>query len=109
MNLSADHTAEQYAQVILKSAPANSIIFTEGDEFTFALWYFHYSYHLRPDVAIVSDDLLDQPWYHAILNYTYPDLVVNDNSQLQDIIKDNPRRSVCLLGSDLQEAVNCSP
>jgi hypothetical protein len=109
MNLSADHIAEQYAQVILKSAPAKDIIFTEGDESTFALWYFHYSYHLRPDIAIVSEDLLNQPWYHATLNYTYPDLIVHDNSRVSDIIKDNPMRPVCQLGSDLQGAVNCSP
>ena len=109
MNLSADHTAEQYAQVILKSAPAKDIIFTEGDESTFALWYFHYSYHLRPDIVIVSKDLLDQPWYLATLNYTYPDLIVHDNSQVSDIIKDNPMRPVCQLGSELQGAVNCSP
>ena len=109
MNLSTDHVAEQYAQVILKSAPAKDIIFTEGDESTFALWYFHYSYHLRPDIVIVSNDLLDQPWYHAILNYTDPDLIVHDNSQVLDIIKDNPMRPVCQLGSDLQAAVNCSP
>lgn len=109
MNLSADHIAEQYARDILNSAPAKDIIFTNGDEFTFALWYFHYSYHLRPDIVIVSNDLLDQPWYHVVLKYTYPDLIVNDNSQVQDIIKDNPMRPVCVLGSELQAAVNCSP
>jgi hypothetical protein len=109
MDLSADHTAERYAQVLLNSAPNKAIIFTEGDEATFALWYFHYSYHQRPDIALVSSDLLTQPWYKDVLNYTYPDLIIGDRSQEQDVILDNPLRTVCQSRPDLQEAISCSP
>jgi hypothetical protein len=109
MDLSADHTAERYAQNILNSTPDKAIIFTQGDEATFALWYFHYSYHQRPDVAVVSSDLLSQPWYQTVLRYTYPDLIIKDNSKEEDIILDNPMRPACLLGINLQAKVTCSP
>ena len=109
MDLSADHTVERYAQVILNSAPNKAIIFTKGDEATFALWYFHYSYHQRPDIAVISGDLLTQPWYKAVLKYTYPDLIIKDNSLEEDIILDNPTRPVCRLGSNLQATLICSP
>ena len=109
MNLSADHTVERYAQLVLNSAPARAVIFTEGDEATFSLWYFHYAYHQRPDIAVVCDDLLVQPWYRDVLKQNYPDLVVPEHPQEQDIIRDNPQRTMCQLAPDLQASLNCLP
>ena len=108
MNLSADHTVERYARLILTSAPAKAVIFTEGDEATFSLWYFHYAYRQRPDIAVVCDDLLVQPWYRDVLKQNYPDLVVPEHSQEQDIILDNPQRTMCQLAPDLQASLICS-
>jgi Protein of unknown function (DUF2723) len=109
MNLSADHTVERYAQLVLNSAPARAVIFTEGDEATFSLWYFHYAYHQRPDIAVVCDDLLVQPWYRDVLKQNYPDLVVPEHPQEQDIIRDNPQRTMCQLAPDLQASLKCLP
>jgi hypothetical protein len=109
MSLASDRQAEQYAQTVLASAPARALIFTKGDEATFSLWYFHYAYHERPDVAVISSDLLLQPWYRTVLMHTYPDLIVSDNALQREIIRDNPTRPACQLGSDLQAAVRCSP
>jgi len=109
MNLSADHTVERYAQLILTSAPARAVIFTEGDEATFSLWYFHYAYRQRPDIAVVCDDLLVQPWYRDVLRQNYPDLVIPEHPQEQDIISDNAQRPMCQLAPDLQASLNCSP
>jgi hypothetical protein len=109
MSLSSDRQAEQYAQTVLASAPARALIFTKGDEATFSLWYFHYAYHERPDVAVISSDLLIQPWYRIVLMHTYPDLIVSDNALQPEIIRGNPARPACQLGSDLQAAIRCSP
>jgi hypothetical protein len=109
MDLSADHAVDKYAKTILNSAPTKAILFSEGDEATFALWYYVYAYHQRPDMAIISNDLLSEPWYQAVLKYTYPDLVVGEDPQEQDIILDNPTRPACQLGSDLQATLSCSP
>jgi hypothetical protein len=108
MNLSADHTVERYAQLILTTAPARAVIFTEGDEATFSLWYFHYAYRQRPDIAVVCNDLLVQPWYRDILRQNYPDLVVPEHSEEQDIIRDNPQRTTCQLAPNLQASLICS-
>ena len=108
MDLSNDRTAEKFAQVILDAAPNEAIIISQGDEATFALWYFHYAYRQRPDIAIVSSDLLVQPWYHDVLKYTYPDLVVPDGPWVQDWLRANPQRSVCQVEPDLQPPVECS-
>jgi hypothetical protein len=109
MNLSSNKDAEQYAQTILKSAPSQAIIFTTGDEATFSLWYFHYAYRRRPDIAIICTDLLDQPWYDQVINYTYPNLIVADYAQEQDIIHDNPGRPICWTELNLKASVICSP
>jgi hypothetical protein len=109
MDLSADHVADRYAQTNLDLAPAKAILLSEGDEATFALWYHHFAYHQRPDISVVSSDLLSEGWYQDVLKYTYPDLVVGADAQEGDIIRDNPTRPVCRLGADLQAAPSCSP
>ena len=108
MSLSSERNAEEYAQTVLDSAPARAVIFTEGDEATFSLWYFHYAYRRRPDIAVVCDDLLVQPWYRDVLRQNYPDLVVPEHPQEQDIIMDNPQRTMCHLAPDLQASLICS-
>jgi len=108
MNLSSNKDAEQYAQIILKSAPSQAIIFTTGDEATFSLWYFHYAYHQRPDVAVICMDLLVQPWYRSVLRYTYPHLVVPDTPWMDDLARANSHRPVCQLKSDLQPQIECT-
>lgn len=108
MDLSANRIAEEYAETILRTAPPRAIIITDGDEETFVLWYFHYVYHQRPDVAVISSDLLLQPWYHAVLKDTYRDLVVPDDALAQGLIFANPRRTPCHLAPDLQPRLDCS-
>jgi hypothetical protein len=109
MDLSQDQTVERYVQTILSAAPPSAILFTEGDEATFALWYFHYAMHERPDVATVSVDLLEQPWYLNVLRDTYPELVIEDQADEQTIALDNPTRASCRLAADLQPTLDCAP
>lgn len=108
MDLSTDRTAEQYARAALDSAPPNAIIITTGDEATFSLWYFHYAYHQRSDVAVVCSDLLSQPWYHRVLKYTYPGLIVPDTLSPQGVILANAQRPICQAGPNLDQRIECS-
>ncbi len=108
ISLSSDRGAEQYAHDALSSAPAQAIIFTRGDETTFSLWYLHYAYHERPDVAVISGDLLFQAWYRKELADTYPDLHIATNALQPDIVADNPTRPACTLGPSLQSTLDCS-
>lgn len=109
MSLSTDRRAEQYAQTVLNSAPAAALVFTGGDEATFSLWYFHYAYHKRPDVAVIASNLLAQPWYRPVLTHTYPNLVIPEHALPADIIHDNPARPSCVLGPNLEPTLDCLP
>jgi hypothetical protein len=108
-DLSTDHRAEQYAQAVLTSLPDRAIVFTKGDEALFSLWYFHYGDHRRSDVAVVSEELLTQPWYRDVLEYTYSDLNVPDTAQIQAFVGLNPQRSVCILEAGLEPRFACNP
>ena len=109
LDLSSDRKAEQYAQAVLASLPERAIVVTQGDEALFSLWYFQYVDHQRPDVAIVSQELLGQPWYHNVLKVTYADLTVPDGTQIQAFREFNLQRPICLLMADLQPQFLCLP
>jgi hypothetical protein len=101
-------SGQNLSGTILKSAPSQALIFTTGDEATFSLWYFHYAYRQRPDVAVICMDLLVQPWYRSVLRYTYPHLVVPDTPWMDDLARANSHRPVCQLKSDLQPQIECT-
>jgi hypothetical protein len=106
-DLSNDHGADQYAQFILTSLPDRAIVITKGDEALFSLWYFHYANHQRPDIVLISGDLISQAWYRHVLKSTYPDLNIPDNPSMDELIRANWGRPICRLKSDLQPAIEC--
>ena len=55
-------TAHDMAYNYLISCPKNAILFTEGDNQTYALWYIQEVENLRPDVRIVNMSLLGADW-----------------------------------------------
>ncbi len=64
LNLSQDREAYEYAQMIFRSVPSDSVLFADGDEHLFALWY--YRYVVVPDatrVSVISPELLQFDWY----------------------------------------------
>ncbi|MGH7739550.1 MAG: glycosyltransferase family 117 protein [bacterium] len=69
-----------YGENLLKSAPRNAILFSEGDEDFFSLFYFRYVEHQRPDVQVIPPFTLFETWGVTELEHSHPELGLTASS-----------------------------
>ena len=110
VDASHDQRAESFGRSVLSLAPEHAIVFAKGDEAVFALWYFQYALRNRPDLAIVSTDLLQFKWYLQTLHSTYPDLNLPEPFPFAEtVVEANPGRPICYVQYIQVPEINCLP
>ncbi|MDD2923360.1 MAG: DUF2723 domain-containing protein [Anaerolineales bacterium] len=108
VDASHDNRAENFGRDAMAQIPKNAIVFAKNDEVVFALWYFHYALHNRPDIVVIAADLLQNKWYQETIRNAYPNLTLPDFFMFSEVVAAyNPDRIICYAGYNQSAQVNC--
>jgi len=109
VDASHDLRAEQFGSHAMKILPQNAIVFADGDQAIFTLWYFHFALKQRADIAILVPELLRMDWYVDELRITYPSVRwPNGIIWPPTIAAANLGRSICYISYFTEEKISCS-
>jgi hypothetical protein len=74
-----------FGQALLRSAPQRAVLFVDGDNDTYPLWFLQQVDSLRRDVTVVTVPLLGANWYAAELSRRYALLAKGTSGTSEDL------------------------
>ena len=98
---SNNYTCPVYARNMLVGLEKDSIIFTNGDNDTFPLWYIQEVERYRTDIRVVNLSLLNTPWYIKQLRDNEPTVPITWDDETVDRLTPVPTKDRWLLVRDL--------
>ncbi|PID29340.1 MAG: membrane protein [Candidatus Cloacimonadota bacterium] len=81
-NRTGNYLAWDYSKNILESCDKDAVLFTNGDNDTFPLWYLQEVEGIRKDITIVNLSLLNTDWYVKQMKLKIPNLITYSNSYI---------------------------
>ncbi|MGD9707006.1 MAG: DUF2723 domain-containing protein [Candidatus Delongbacteria bacterium] len=81
---SGNYVAWDYSKNILESCDENGILFTNGDNDTFPVWYLQEVEGIRTDVQVVNLSLLNTGWYIRQLKKKMPEYIRYSEKQIDE-------------------------
>jgi hypothetical protein len=102
VDVSKDFSAQEFITQTLNGIPKDSLVFIDGDEQVFSLWYAQLALHQRTDIIFIARGLLPYKWYTENLYHTYPNvnIPISDKLQPTNLISANPNRAVCYISAN---------
>jgi hypothetical protein len=87
-NRSGNYIAWDYSHNILETCEPDAIIFTNGDNDTFPVWYLQEVVKLRKDIRVVNLSLLNTGWYIRQLKHDEPKVPISFTDEYIDTYLD---------------------
>ena len=98
---SKNYICQKYARNMLVGLEQNAIVYTNGDNDTFPLWYIQEVENYRKDVRVVNLSLLNTPWYIEQLRDNEPKIAITWSNEEIDRLEPIPTNDGWVLVRDI--------